>query len=80
MKSTFFLLTFLGILVIIPGILEAQDTTQQINTQSRNQQEQISKPYVILISADGFRADMAEKFGASHLLRLSKQGVKAHHL
>lgn len=80
MKSTFFLRTLLGILAIIPGILEAQDTTQQINTQSRNQQEQISKPYVILISADGFRADMAEKFGASHLLRLSKKGVKAHHM
>ncbi|QNN42976.1 alkaline phosphatase family protein [Pedobacter roseus] len=35
------------------------------------------KPYVIFISADGFRYDYATKFNASNLLRLSSGGVKA---
>jgi len=35
------------------------------------------KPYVILISADGFRYDYAIKFNSSNLLRLSSGGVKA---
>ena len=35
------------------------------------------KPYVILISADGFRYDYAEKYQATHLLELAGEGVKA---
>ena len=58
--------------------LLAQDTTQQINHERKNLSTQIQKPYVILISADGFRADMASKFGATHLLEYSKQGVSAN--
>ena len=55
----------------------AQDTTQQINPARKNVSTQLQKPYVILISADGFRADMAVKFGATHLLEFSKQGIAA---
>ncbi|MBU3743239.1 MAG: alkaline phosphatase family protein [Sediminibacterium sp.] len=58
--------------------LWAQDTTQQINPERSNQVAQTQKPYVILISADGFRADMAVKFGATHLLEFSKKGVAAN--
>ncbi len=60
--------------------LHAQDTTQQINLQRVNKSDQIKKPYIILISADGFRADMAEKYGAKNLLALSKRGVRAKYL
>jgi len=56
----------------------AQDTTQQINKDRKNEKAQTQKPYVILISADGFRADMAAKFGATHLLEFSKKGVAAN--
>src|SRR5678816_1058922 len=35
------------------------------------------KPYVILISADGFRYDFAKKYNAENLLRLSEGGVSA---
>jgi predicted AlkP superfamily pyrophosphatase or phosphodiesterase len=35
------------------------------------------KPYIILISGDGFRYDYAEKYQAKNLIRLSAQGVKA---
>jgi len=60
--------------------LHAQDTTQQINHERVNKRNQIGKPYIILISADGFRADMAEKYGAKNLLALGKQGVRASYL
>ena len=64
----------------IPWMVQGQDITQQVNTTRVNQQTQLLKPYVILISADGFRADMAKKFGAIHLLELSKQGAAAEYM
>ncbi|HAK11806.1 MAG TPA: alkaline phosphatase family protein, partial [Chitinophagaceae bacterium] len=36
------------------NILNAQDTTQQLVTGRKNQAAQMQKPYLILISADGF--------------------------
>jgi len=53
------------------------DTSQQINPNTKNAKQQQDKPYVILISADGFRYDYAEKYQATHLLALSKGGVAA---
>ena len=53
------------------------DTAQRVNTQSRNSLAQQQKPYVILISADGFRHDYAKKYNASHLLEFGKSGVVA---
>ena len=58
----------------------AQDTTQHIINGRTNAPEQINKPYVILISADGFRYDLAEKYHAQTLLNLSKSGIKAAYL
>jgi predicted AlkP superfamily pyrophosphatase or phosphodiesterase len=42
-----------------------------------NAPEQFSKPYVILVSLDGFRYDYAQKYHAEHLLSLAKQGASA---
>lgn len=53
------------------------DTTQQIIPGRKNSTEQEQKPYVILISADGFRYDYAEKYKAEHLQALANEGVKA---
>lgn len=53
------------------------DTAQQIVAGRRNSLAQQAKPYVILISADGFRYDYARKYRAQNLLRLSGEGVKA---
>ncbi|MFD2999222.1 ectonucleotide pyrophosphatase/phosphodiesterase [Pontibacter toksunensis] len=53
------------------------DTTQQVVANRRNSPEQQQKPYVIMISADGFRYDYAEKYQAKHLLSLREQGVQA---
>lgn len=55
----------------------AQDTTQQMIPGRTNSGEQQQKPYLILISADGFRWDLADKYHAVHLLSLRKGGVAA---
>lgn len=61
--------------------LVAQKDTVQIRAKGRqNNPAQQEKPYVILISADGFRYDYAEKFGAKNIIALSRQGLKAESL
>src|SRR6201996_9679208 len=58
-------------------VLAQVDTAQQIVADRMNSAEQEDKPYVILISADGFRYDYAEKYKAGHLLAFANEGVKA---
>ena len=60
--------------------LYGQDTTQQVNQLTKNDPSQYNKPYVILISADGFRADFTEKYDASFLQTISQQGVRAKYM
>lgn len=77
LKKSFSVLLFsvLGIVTI-----SAQDTAQQINLLTKNDPSQYKKPYVILISADGFRADFIEKYEASFLQTISKKGVRAKYM
>lgn len=63
--------------ILFSTILFAQDTIQKIVPGRFNSREQQQKPYVILISADGFRYDYATKFHAANLLRLSGNGATA---
>jgi predicted AlkP superfamily pyrophosphatase or phosphodiesterase len=68
----------LAALIAGPLISAAQtDSLQRVNPVSRNSPEQQKKPYVILVSADGFRYDYAEKYQATHLLALSSNGAQA---
>ena len=60
--------------------LTAQDTTQQIIKGRTNSKFAQKKPYVILISADGFRYDLADKYHATHLQALRSQGVEAAYM
>lgn len=60
--------------------LFAQDTSQQINLLTKNDPSQYNKPYVVLISADGFRADFTEKYDAKFLQSISKTGVRAKYM
>ncbi|WP_241773530.1 alkaline phosphatase family protein, partial [Chryseobacterium sp. Leaf394] len=53
------------------------DTAQVVVSGRINSEEAKSKPYVIMISADGFRYDYAEKYSAQNLLKLSAEGVQA---
>jgi predicted AlkP superfamily pyrophosphatase or phosphodiesterase len=55
----------------------AQDTTQQVIPGRSNSPEQQDKPYVILISSDGFRYDYADEYKAEHLLPFANEGVRA---
>lgn len=53
------------------------DTAQVVVPGRQNSIENQSKPYVIMISTDGFRYDYAKKYNAENLLKLSHNGVKA---
>ena len=67
-------------LFIFCGLIHAQDSTQHIVPGKLNQPDQLKKPYVILISADGFRYDLADKFQAKNLIRLRSYGVEAEYM
>ncbi|MFI5131257.1 MAG: alkaline phosphatase family protein [Chitinophagales bacterium] len=71
------LLFVLFCLAICITALVQPDTIQKIVPGRLNSLEQQQKPYVIMISADGFRYDYAEKHHAATLLSLSKSGVRA---
>lgn len=73
-KKTFLIA---GLLISSSQIISAQNLSQQIVAGRVNDSSQIKKPYVIYISADGFRHDYAEKYQAKNLLALREQGVKA---
>ena len=68
---TFYCLS--GFSQVVPVI----DTTQKIIPGRKNSIAQQKKPYVILISADGFRWDYADKHNAENLKRLRATGVQA---
>lgn len=69
----------LGIWLLSPWaqVFAQVDTTQQAVAGRVNSKEQMQKPYVILISVDGFRYDYAQKFGAENILKLASGGIKA---
>ncbi|WP_276878623.1 ectonucleotide pyrophosphatase/phosphodiesterase [Chryseobacterium joostei] len=53
------------------------DTAQVVVPERQSSPETQSKPYVIMISTDGFRYDYAKKYNAENLLKLSNSGVRA---
>lgn len=55
----------------------AVDTTQVVIPNRYNSVDAQTKPYVIMISTDGFRYDYAKKYHAENLLKLSNDGVQA---
>lgn len=65
-------------MLFIVGLqLTAQDTAQRITPGRKNTLSQQQKPYLILISADGFRYDYFQKYQAKNLQQLSAAGVRA---
>ena len=73
MQKTIILLLFFFACLSV----HAQDTTQFVVPGRKNAPSQIGKPYVILISADGFRYDYADKHHAENLIKLRNSGVQA---
>ncbi|CAH0245072.1 ectonucleotide pyrophosphatase/phosphodiesterase [Chryseobacterium sp. Bi04] len=53
------------------------DTAQIVIPGRQNTIEAQSKPYVIMISTDGFRYDYAKKYNAENLLKFSNNGIQA---
>lgn len=73
MKSLIVLLCSLSCLTAF----SQTDSLQKVVPGRKNSAEQQRKPYVIMISADGFRYDYTQKYKAEHLQALSNSGVKA---
>lgn len=69
----------ISILISGIGISQSQisDTAQIVVEGRTNSSETLQKPYVILISADGFRFDYIRKFKASNLDSIGREGVCA---
>jgi len=69
-------------LILVLGFfrISAQDLTQQITPGRVNSPEQQKKPYVILISADGFRYDFADKYEAKNLQGFKQKGASAPYM
>lgn len=76
MKERFSLFAFL-LFIHVFSQSAVIDTAQVVVPQRTNAAHAIDKPYLILISADGFRYDYAQKFQAENLMKLSGNGVRA---
>ncbi len=69
---------FLGFFIVRSVLAFCQtDTAQIVAPDRKNTPQAITKPYVILISADGFRHDYAKKYNAKNILKLAENGVSA---
>lgn len=73
--------TVLFLFLFTLSILNAQDISYQesvalefTDSSFVNTAETLTKPYVIMVSIDGFRYDYAEKHGAANILDMEKNG------
>lgn len=67
-----------GFLLIGGSAVHAQDIEKQIVSEKRmNSEMQQQQPYVILISADGFRYDYIDKYQAPFLKVMGEKGVQS---
>ncbi len=66
-------------LVALPFFLLCLRLQPQVITVDHgpNAAAQQAKPYVVMVSLDGFRYDYAKKYGAKHLLDLGAAGRDA---
>ena len=69
---------FIGFFIVLSVLGFSQtDTAQIVVADRKNTPQTLTKPYVILISADGFRHDYAKKYNAKNILKLAEKGVSA---
>jgi alkaline phosphatase D len=72
---------FIAIVALLAGTaLSAQAPDVVVQAERRNAPEQRAKPYVVLVSIDGFRPDYIETVPAPRLARLRREGVSAPHM
>lgn len=80
MKKNHYTFPFLLIIILFiatSSVFAQTDTSEHIVSGRQNAVNQLKKPYVILISADGFRYDYASRYHADNLLKLRTNGVWA---
>ncbi len=78
---SFYIRTMFRLLFLfVCGLASAQDTIQKVTPGRINSPSQQEKPYVILISADGFRYDYLDKYDTPNLNALKKSGVSAPYM
>ena len=70
----------LVIIIFIGNSVAAQDTTQQIVPGRFNSAAAQKKPYVIMSSIDGLRADFVDKYNATALQGYGNYGVVANYM
>lgn len=68
---------FLALAFISTLIFLACKSPSGQSSGSQNSAESLQKPYVILVSIDGFRYDYAGKYGARNILKFASEGVQA---
>lgn len=61
---------------VLDGTVSAETAKKEIKGTLENNPDQQNKPYVILVSLDGFRYDYAKRFGAKNLLSFDVQAEK----
>jgi predicted AlkP superfamily pyrophosphatase or phosphodiesterase len=74
--------------LLLTGVAHAQDSPKRVLPDTMqymipgrtNHPDHLKKPYIILISADGFRNDLADKYQAENLIRLRTSGVSADYM
>jgi predicted AlkP superfamily pyrophosphatase or phosphodiesterase len=74
MRSILFVLL---VCCTVSASAQITDTVQKVIPGRANSPEQEKKPYVIFISADGFRYDLADKYHATNLQALRARGIAA---
>jgi predicted AlkP superfamily pyrophosphatase or phosphodiesterase len=69
---------FIILIFIFAGeLIQAQDTAYHVIPNRKNDPSQEGKPYLILISIDGFRWDYVQKYEALNILKMGENGVSA---
>lgn len=64
----------------IAGMVAAQTSNSPRSAAGWNSPRQIDKPYVILVSFDGFRQDYLDRFDAPNFARFARDGIRAEGL
>ncbi|OFZ17636.1 MAG: hypothetical protein A2X86_00790 [Bdellovibrionales bacterium GWA2_49_15] len=73
-------IAFLSIALLVLALFACQHKISQIPQVSalpQNQARWVDAPYVVLVSIDGMRHDYLERYQATHLLELKKNGLSA---
>jgi predicted AlkP superfamily pyrophosphatase or phosphodiesterase len=70
-------LFFLPLFLLLACGPSRQVAVQQITPERKNRTETLDKPYVVLVSIDGFRHDYVEKYELPTFPRIAKAGISA---